>query len=238
MSSTDAFRRARDFLQLHREDYETAYREFRWPVLDRFNWAIDWFDVLAEGNTRTALHIVEDDGSELKLSYRRAGRALEPGGGLLPAAGRRARRPRAHDARELGPDLGGDAGRHEGRGGDHPCHVAPHPGGPARPLRSRRRCSTSSPIRSAPRSCARSTVGTGRSWSGRGCRAGRPTSRPTPSRRSSSRRPTPTPTTRCCSTSPRVRPPSRSSSCTRRRAIRSATSPPCTGSAWCRATST
>ena len=67
--STEAFRRARDFLQRHRDDYETAYREFRWPVLDRFNWALDWFDVLAEGNRQTALHIVEDDGREVKLGY-------------------------------------------------------------------------------------------------------------------------------------------------------------------------
>jgi acetyl-CoA synthetase len=69
MSSTEAFRRARDFLLQHRGDYATAYRDFRPPVLDRFNWAVDWFDVLAEGNARTALHIVEDDGSEKKLSY-------------------------------------------------------------------------------------------------------------------------------------------------------------------------
>jgi acetyl-CoA synthetase len=69
MSSTEPFRRARDFLQQHRGDYATAYRDFRWPVLDRFNWALDWFDVLAEGNARTALHIVEDDGRETKLSY-------------------------------------------------------------------------------------------------------------------------------------------------------------------------
>ncbi|HET9595859.1 MAG TPA: AMP-binding protein [Anaeromyxobacteraceae bacterium] len=69
MRSTEAFRRARDFLLRHRADYETAYREFRWPDLDRFNWALDWFDVLAEGNRATALHIVEDDGSEVKLSY-------------------------------------------------------------------------------------------------------------------------------------------------------------------------
>lgn len=69
MPATEAFRRARDFLQQHREDYETAYRGFRWPVLDSFNWALDWFDVLAEGNRRTALHIVEDDGREVKLGY-------------------------------------------------------------------------------------------------------------------------------------------------------------------------
>ena len=69
MSSTELFRRARDFLVEHREDYETAYREFRWPVLDRFNWALDWFDLLADGNERTALHLVEEDGREVRLSY-------------------------------------------------------------------------------------------------------------------------------------------------------------------------
>jgi acetyl-CoA synthetase len=67
--STEAFRRARDFLVQHRDDYEKAYRDFRWPVLDRFNWALDWFDVYAEGNSRPALHLVEDDGKETKLTY-------------------------------------------------------------------------------------------------------------------------------------------------------------------------
>ncbi|HVI94039.1 MAG TPA: AMP-binding protein [Anaeromyxobacter sp.] len=69
MSSTESFRRARDFLVKHREDYDTAYREFRWPVLDRFNWALDWFDIIADENPRTALHIVEEYGADLRLSY-------------------------------------------------------------------------------------------------------------------------------------------------------------------------
>jgi acetyl-CoA synthetase len=69
MSSTEIFRRSRDLLVQHREDYETAYREFRWPVLDRFNWALDWFDIIADGNGRTALHLVEDYGAEVKVSY-------------------------------------------------------------------------------------------------------------------------------------------------------------------------
>jgi acetyl-CoA synthetase len=69
MSSTEIFRRGRDFLLEHREDYATAYEKFRWPVLDRFNWALDWFDILADGNGRTALHIVEDYGAEVKVSY-------------------------------------------------------------------------------------------------------------------------------------------------------------------------
>ncbi|MFB6837688.1 AMP-binding protein [Streptomyces sp. NPDC056361] len=68
-SATEAFRTARDFLLRHRDDYETAYEGFAWPRPDRFNWALEWFDVIAEGNDRTALHIVEEDGSETKVSF-------------------------------------------------------------------------------------------------------------------------------------------------------------------------
>ncbi|MFK0153186.1 AMP-binding protein [Streptomyces sp. NPDC090493] len=68
-SATEDFRRARDFLLEHRADYATAYEGFAWPRPDHFNWALDWFDVIAEGNDRTALHIVEEDGGETKLSF-------------------------------------------------------------------------------------------------------------------------------------------------------------------------
>jgi acetyl-CoA synthetase len=68
-NGTDAFRAARDFLQERRTDYAAAVRDFRWPALDRFNWALDWFDVVADGNARTALHLVEDDGTEKALTY-------------------------------------------------------------------------------------------------------------------------------------------------------------------------
>ena len=46
MSANDAapFLAAREFLLRHREDYTTAYRDFRWPKLERFNWALDYFD--------------------------------------------------------------------------------------------------------------------------------------------------------------------------------------------------
>lgn len=69
MNPTDSFRRARDFMVQNREDWKAAYEGFRWPALDRFNWALDWFDVLADGNPRTALHIVEEYGAEVRLSY-------------------------------------------------------------------------------------------------------------------------------------------------------------------------
>lgn len=68
-SATEQFRTARDFLLRHREDYATAYEGFAWPRPERFNWALDWFDVIAEGNDRTALHIVEEDGAEARFSF-------------------------------------------------------------------------------------------------------------------------------------------------------------------------
>ncbi|MFD7433112.1 AMP-binding protein [Streptomyces sp. NPDC059861] len=68
-TATEQFREARDFLLRHREDYDTACAGFRWPRPEHFNWALDWFDVVADGNDRTALHIVEEDGTELKLSF-------------------------------------------------------------------------------------------------------------------------------------------------------------------------
>ena len=68
-SATEEFRAARDFLLAHREDYETAYAGFRWPRPDAFNWALDWFDRIALGNDRPALHIVEEDGAETRLTF-------------------------------------------------------------------------------------------------------------------------------------------------------------------------
>jgi acetyl-CoA synthetase len=68
-SSTDAFRAARDLLLSYRDDYESARREFAWPELGEFNWALDWFDVIAaEHPDRPALRILADDG-DTSLSY-------------------------------------------------------------------------------------------------------------------------------------------------------------------------
>ncbi|MGC0412918.1 acetyl-CoA synthetase [Streptomyces sp. SAI-195] len=68
-TATELFRSARDFLLEHREDYTAAYEGFRWPRPEHFNWALDWFDVIADGNDRTALHIVEEDGREVRVSF-------------------------------------------------------------------------------------------------------------------------------------------------------------------------
>jgi len=69
MNDAHAFIEARDFLFAHRTDYDTAYRDFRWPSLDRFNWALDYFDPMARGNDAPALHIVDESGGETRLSF-------------------------------------------------------------------------------------------------------------------------------------------------------------------------
>src|SRR5271170_1350641 len=69
-SPTGALRAARDLLLAYRTDYAAAAAVFSWPVLDEFNWALDWFDVIAaEHPDRLALRVVGDDGSDEALSY-------------------------------------------------------------------------------------------------------------------------------------------------------------------------
>lgn len=69
MSEVNNFLAARDFLQQNRIDYEAAVKGFQWPRLSNFNWAIDYFDRMAEKNLKTGLCIVEEDGQETKLSF-------------------------------------------------------------------------------------------------------------------------------------------------------------------------
>jgi acetyl-CoA synthetase len=57
-SNAAAYRAARDVLLLHRDDINAARAGFQWPVLDRFNWVLDWFDGVAEGNDQIALTVV------------------------------------------------------------------------------------------------------------------------------------------------------------------------------------
>jgi len=68
----DTFRAARDFLLANRTAYDVAYRDFQWPNLERFNWALDWFDAIAAGERRDqlALWVVFEDGKETKLTFR------------------------------------------------------------------------------------------------------------------------------------------------------------------------
>jgi len=70
-SAVAEFLAARDLLLGCRGDYQRAYREFRWPRPDRFNWALDYFDgvLAAERGDQEALRLIEDDGSQAGYTF-------------------------------------------------------------------------------------------------------------------------------------------------------------------------
>ena len=77
MTSAASFLQARDLLLRLRDDQAAAAREFRWPALGEFNWALDHFDAMARDPARAdapALWIVGEDGSEVKRSFRELSR--------------------------------------------------------------------------------------------------------------------------------------------------------------------
>jgi acetyl-CoA synthetase len=86
MTARDKLKAARDLLLERRLDYARAYADFRWPRLERFNFALDWFD--AVGPEREALRIVGDGGLDTR-SY----------GELSAASDRLANFLRAHGLR-------------------------------------------------------------------------------------------------------------------------------------------
>ncbi len=65
-----AYRAARDLLLENAHDLDAARTAFEWPdVGDHFNWAVDWFDGIAEDNDTVALRIAEEDGSEASVTF-------------------------------------------------------------------------------------------------------------------------------------------------------------------------
>lgn len=83
-----SLRAARDRLVTLRERYAAAAEGFAWPeVGERFNWAIDWFDRIARGNDRIALHIVEEDGTEATYTFDEMARRSDQVGRWLEGLG-------------------------------------------------------------------------------------------------------------------------------------------------------
>ena len=82
-----AFVAARDFLLTHREDYDKARELFAWPRPAEFNWALDWFDAIGQRRDRVALWIVEEDGTEQKLTFTQLARRSNQVANWLRARG-------------------------------------------------------------------------------------------------------------------------------------------------------
>jgi acetyl-CoA synthetase len=84
VTAADRFLAARDFLLRHRGDYDTACR---WPQAQHFNWALDYFDRMADGNARPALWIVNEDGTEFRASFAEMRTRADRAGNFLRALG-------------------------------------------------------------------------------------------------------------------------------------------------------
>jgi len=68
--ATRAIREVRDFLLANRTDYDATIAGFHWPELDEFNFALEWFDVVAaEHPDRAAVTIVSADLVAQSWSY-------------------------------------------------------------------------------------------------------------------------------------------------------------------------
>jgi acetyl-CoA synthetase len=74
MSATKRFIETRDLLLRLRADLTAAQSEFAWPQFDEFNWASDYFDVIARDNEQPALRVVDDAGNGETLSFARLAR--------------------------------------------------------------------------------------------------------------------------------------------------------------------
>lgn len=69
-AATTAVRAARDLLTARAVDYDGARAAFRWPELSEFNFALEWFDVVAgENPDRPAVQIVSADLSSRTWTY-------------------------------------------------------------------------------------------------------------------------------------------------------------------------
>jgi acetyl-CoA synthetase len=87
MDGLEAFLNARDGLLALRGDYQRASREFAWPRLEYFNWALDYFDAIARGNAATALWVIDEAGGETRLSFEEMSRRSNRVANFLREAG-------------------------------------------------------------------------------------------------------------------------------------------------------
>jgi acetyl-CoA synthetase len=87
MGAAEELRAARDFLIATRSDYDAARAGFRWPRLDRFNFALDWFDRIDPA--REALRILGGDGTVTSRRYGALAEASDRLANFLRDAGLR-----------------------------------------------------------------------------------------------------------------------------------------------------
>ena len=78
---------ARELLLRLREDLTAAGQEFQWPRFENFNWAHDYFDVIAQDNHNAALRVVSDGGAEESLTFAQLARRSSQVANFMAAQG-------------------------------------------------------------------------------------------------------------------------------------------------------
>lgn len=85
---SQSLRACRDQLVELRDSYEKAANQFRWPEIgDTFNFAHDWFDTWAVGNSTPGLVIVEEDGSRGAYTFDQLARRSNQVAAMLREGG-------------------------------------------------------------------------------------------------------------------------------------------------------
>jgi acetyl-CoA synthetase len=87
VSNSEQFIARRDQLLHLRSDWRRACAQFRWPDFAEFNWVGDYFEVIARGNARTALRVVDDAGTDEALSFERLAQRSAQVAAFLAAQG-------------------------------------------------------------------------------------------------------------------------------------------------------
>jgi acetyl-CoA synthetase len=82
-----AFIALRDQLLHEGISHDQALDAFRWPAVNSFNWALDYFDRIAAHNDRTALRVVHDTGADQVLSYAALARRSDQVAAFLAVQG-------------------------------------------------------------------------------------------------------------------------------------------------------
>jgi acetyl-CoA synthetase len=78
---------ARELLLRLREDLTAAGREFQWPRFEEFNWALDYFDVIAQDNHNPALRVVSGGTAEESLTFAQLARRSSQVANFMAAQG-------------------------------------------------------------------------------------------------------------------------------------------------------
>ena len=137
--STKAFLEARSLLLARRECYEDAAREFHWPALDHFNWALDWFDAYAHEHAgQLALRLVRDGVPDTTLSFADLSERSNQVANLLRALGARRGDRMLVMLRNVVPTVGDDARRDQARRSSSSRRRRSSPRRPRRPHGARR----------------------------------------------------------------------------------------------------